>query len=196
MQSPQDALNLIIALGILVGLIQCFFGYRIFKLVLGLTGFIVGGALAGSAVYSISQQVITAILVGILGGAVGAVLMVVLYFVGIFLFGAYLGAVLGAVLSGMLNSNPEPVLMIILAVISGILTLIFQKFMIIVSTGFNGAWNVVTGIAYFATGIVYTTNFERLFRSGGATFYMIVLSWFLLGLTGVIVQYKSAPKKT
>jgi hypothetical protein len=195
MYTPQDALNLIIALGILVGVIQCFFGYRIFKFVLGMTGFLLGAALAGVVGYNISQQVITGVFAGILGGVIGALLMFALYFVGVFLFGAFLGGVLGATLYGMAGSNPEPVALIILAVVFGLIALVFQKFMIIVSTAFNGAWNVVTGIAYFTAGSAEPSNLERLFRSRGAALYMMTLCWVLLGITGVIIQYKSAPKE-
>ena len=42
MDLHQDVLNVIIWLSILVGALQCFFGYRIFKIILGLTGFFIG----------------------------------------------------------------------------------------------------------------------------------------------------------
>jgi Domain of unknown function (DUF4203) len=173
MHLPQDVLNLIIGLGIVLGAVQCFFGYRIFKFILGLTGFIVGAALAGAVGYAISHEEAVAFLAGIVGGAIGAALFVALYFVGIFLIGAFL---------------------LILAVTAGVIAVIFQKFMIILSTGFGGAWNVVTGIAYFTTGSVDPTNIERLFRSWGSHLYALVLCWLLLGIVGVVVQYKSPPE--
>ena len=52
----QDALNVIIGLSILVGVVECFLGYRIFKVVLGLIGFLVGGTLASAMGYTLSQQ--------------------------------------------------------------------------------------------------------------------------------------------
>ena len=195
MDLPQDVLNVIIGLSILVGALQCFFGYRIFKLILGLTGFLLGGALAGAVGYAISQEEAVALLAGLVGGFIGAALMVVLYFIGIFLIGALLGGVLGAVLFVVAESNPEPAVLLILAVIAGVIALIFQKFMIIVSTGFGGAWSVVTGIAYFTTGSIDPTNLERMFRSGGSHLYTILLCWLALGIVGVIVQYRSVPTK-
>jgi hypothetical protein len=195
MDLPQDVLNVIIGLIILVGALQCFFGYRIFKFILGLTGFLLGGALAGAIGYGISQEVAVAVLAGLVGGFIGAALMVALYFIVIFLIGALFGGVLGAVLFAVAESNPEPAVLLILAVIAGVVALIIQKFMIIVSTGFGGAWSVVTGIAYFTTGAIDPTNFERMFRSGGSHRYAILLCWLALGIVGVIVQYKSAPTK-
>ena len=193
MDLPQDVLHFIIGLSILVGTIQCFFGYRIFKIVLGLTGFLVGGALGGAIGFEVAQEEIVALVAGLLGGLIGAALLVVLYFIGIFLMGAFLGGLLGAVMFALAESSAEPALLLILAVIAGVIALIFQKLMIIVSTGFGGAWSVVTGIAYFTTGAIDPTHLEELSRSGRSHLYAIVLCWISLGIVGVVVQYKSPP---
>ena len=91
MDLPQDVLNVIFAIAILVGAIQCFFGYRFFKFILGLTGFLLGGAIAAAVGFAISQQEIVALLAGIVGGFIGASSMVAMYFIGIFLIGAFFG---------------------------------------------------------------------------------------------------------
>lgn len=194
MYLPQDVINVIIGLGIIIGVIQCFFGYRIFKVVLGLIGFLVGGALAITIGYSIFQHEAVALLIGLIGGLIGAASMVALYFTGIFIIGAFLGAILGSVLFAAAGNNPKPAILLILAVIAGVIALIFQKFMIIISTGFGGSWSVVTGIAHF-TGSIDLTNIDRIFRSSASLIYIILLCWLVLGITGVIVQYKSAPAK-
>jgi hypothetical protein len=194
MYLPQDVINVIIGLGIIIGAIQCFFGYRIFKVILGLVGFLLGGALAATIGYAISQQETVALMAGLIGGLIGVASMVALYYIGIFLIGGFLGVVLGTVLFAAAVNNPEPAVLLILAVIAGVIALIFQKLMIIVSTGFGGAWSVVTGIAHF-TGSIDLTNIERLFRSAGSRIYAIILCWLVLGILGVIVQYKSAPAK-
>ena len=193
MELPQDTLNVIIGLSILFGAVQCFFGYRIFKIILGLMGFLIGGVLAAAMGFAVSEQEIIALVSGLVGGIIGAALMVVLYFVGIFLIGAFLGGVLGTVLFAVAETYPEPVVLLILAVITGVIALIFQKFMIIVATGFGGAWSVVTGIAYFTTGAIDPTNLESMFRADGSQLYIIVLCWIALGTVGVVVQYLSAP---
>jgi len=139
MNLPHQDLNLVIGLGIIIGAIQCFFGYRLFKFVLGLTGFIVGGVLAASIGYEMSQKEVVALLSGLVGGVIGAALMVALYFVGVFLIGAFLGGVVGVALFATAGINPELAVLLILGVIGGVVALIFQKFMIIVSTAFIGA---------------------------------------------------------
>jgi hypothetical protein len=72
------------------------------------------------------------------------------------------------------------------------MALFFQKLMIIVSTGFGGSWSVVTGLAGFATGAIDPSGLERMFRTDGGHLYVILLCWILLGISGVMVQYKSA----
>jgi hypothetical protein len=195
MNLGHEQLNLVLGLGIIIGTIQCFFGYRLFKIVLGLTGFLFGAVLAANIGYAMSQKEVVALLSGLVGGFIGAALLVGLYFVGVFLIGALLGAVVGAALFATAGSNPEPVVLLILGVIGGVVACIFQKFMIIVSTAFVGAWSVVLGIAHFVTGTIDPTNAEGLFRAGGTQLWIMLLCWMALGIVGVLVQYKSAPAK-
>jgi hypothetical protein len=84
---------------------------------------------------------------------------------------------------------------IILAIIVGIVAVIFQKFMIIVSTAFGGAWSVVSSLASLATGSIAPLDPGGLSRLRGATLYVVILGWLVLGVVGAIVQYRSAPKK-
>lgn len=195
MDLNQDVFNIIIGLTILVGALQCFFGYRIFKFILGLTGFLIGGALVAAIGSEFSQEVIFIILSGLMGGFIGAALMATLYFVGIFLIGAILGSVLGTVLYAVAESQPDPAVLLIIAVLVGIIALIFQKFMIIVSTAFGGAWGIIIGIAYFITGVVNLSNPEQTFSSGGKYLYAMLLCWLALGIAGFIKQYQFAKTK-
>ena len=192
MKIPPDLFALMIGLGILLCAIQCFFGYRIFKFILGIVGFTLGGFLAGGVGYSASNEPLVAVLAGLLGGILGVVLLMGLYFVGIFLFGGLLGVFVGATFFAAAGSQPEPVVLVILALIGGGLALVFQKFMIILSTAFNGAWNVVAGIACLATGTTDPANLEKLFRPDGSQRFVTILSWIVLGTVGAIYQYRSA----
>src|SRR5690349_25018297 len=83
-QMPAAALLLV------GGVISCFFGYRLFRTVLAIFGFILGGMLA-SPVFGASNT--TMMLVAwAAGGLVGACILIVAYFVGVALMGAGLGA--------------------------------------------------------------------------------------------------------
>jgi len=193
MDLNQDVLYVLAGLGILVGALQCFYGYRIFKFILGLIGFLLGSVLAAAIGYNFTQEVILVFLIGLVGGFIGAALMTALYFVGIFVIGSFFGGILGVVLYAVAESYPDPAALLILAVIAGVIALVFQKFMIIVSTGFGGSWMVVTGIAYFATQAINFSNLNQIFRPDGSHLYALILCWLALGIVGVIVQYRSSP---
>src|SRR5947207_2476329 len=88
------------------GAIACFAGYRLFKIVLGIYGFILGAMLASSMMgVSNTTGMIVAALVG---GIAGAVLLVFAYFVGIALVGAGLGALVAHVAWGWVGSGDPP----------------------------------------------------------------------------------------
>ncbi len=179
--------------GILLGVIQCFFGYRVFKVILGILGFIAGGVGAGALGYALSESQVIGLVAGLLGGAIGAALLVALYYVGVFLIGAILGAGIASFLvNGAGASSTELLILVVVAVVSGIVALVLQKFMIIVSTGFLGAWSVVSGITYYAIGGDLAA-LERMLRQGGTQLYMMLLGALALGIAGIIVQYRSAP---
>jgi hypothetical protein len=183
-------LEVIIGLTMILGVVQCFFGYRIFKFVLGFTGFILGGLLAGAFAFSMSGQEVVSILAALVGGVVGAVMLVPLYFVGVFFVGALLGATLGAALLALADVTPGPVLLLISGVLVGAVALVFQKFLIIASTSFVGSWSVVTGVTHFVSADIDLMNPDLLLPSPDTRIYLIVL-WIGLALAGVLVQYRA-----
>jgi len=65
-----------------------------------------------------------------------------------FLIGSLFGGVLGIAFYAVAGINPDPVALLILAIILGVLALAYQKFMITLSTAFAGAGGVVGGVAY------------------------------------------------
>ena len=150
MEWLSGMLDVLVLADILIGAFECFFGYRFFKVLLALTGFAIGGAMAGGIGYAISGQQGAALLYALIGGIVGAILLYALYFVGVFLIGALFGLVIGEILNTFSHTSSSSAVLLILAVIGGVAALLFQKFVIILSTSFGGAWSVVSGIAHFA----------------------------------------------
>jgi hypothetical protein len=71
------------------GLLSCFFGYRLFKVVLALFGFIIG-ALAASSVFGESAAT-AMVIAALVGGLCGGLLMLAAYFLGVALVGAGVG---------------------------------------------------------------------------------------------------------
>src|SRR3990172_8742963 len=78
------------ALFVAGGLLACFAGYRLFRLVLGLYGCLLGAFLIIGWMNSPSMW--TLIMAAVVGGVLGAVLMIAAYFIGVGLIGAGLSA--------------------------------------------------------------------------------------------------------
>jgi hypothetical protein len=128
------------------GLLACFAGYRIFRVVLGIYGFILG-ALFASNVIGGEQSGAMMLAAAIGGGLVGALLLIAAYFVGVALIGAGLGAGAANLLGAALGREPHIVVVVVLAVIGALAALRLQRYVIVVATAFGGAQTVVVGAA-------------------------------------------------
>ena len=181
-------------LSVILGLMACFAGYRLFRLVLVVVGFLGGATLAAGLFWAFlpQQPALFGILVGIVGGIIGAVLLGFFYFAGVFVVGAGLGVLLATILS--LNLNWERVLAaIILGVLGGVLALALQKLLIIVATAFLGSWAVLAGEVLFLGWSVPLDLIRQppvFWNSTWGTAYLI--AWLVLGGFGVAVQYQPA----
>ncbi len=198
MNVPDIAVYSIAGFSILFGLVECFYGFRIFKIMLGVIGFIIGGLLLGGAGMALSGSLLIGIVAGIIGGVVGAVLMVVLHFVGVFFIGAMLGAVLSTIvlaLVGMVGFWPAT---LAVAILGGVLALYVRRPMIIISTALSGSYNVVGGvyaIALFASAGVEVE--PELFTTQPQGVYVIValVAWAILGIVGIVFQFRDQPDR-
>ena len=128
---------------LLGGLIAWSAGYRLFRLVLTLYGFILG-ALVGSSTMGTSDTTLL-IFAALGGGAVGALIMFFGYFVGVALVGAGIGALAVHMFWSRLGTDPRPFVVILAAVAGAAAAMALQRYVIIISTAFAGAWTLVLG---------------------------------------------------
>jgi hypothetical protein len=198
MEFSRGVVHLIALASIGLGVVYCLFGYRIFRIILGILGFILGASMGAAIAFNLfCRAQVLIILAGLVGGIAGAVLMVVVYFIGIFLLGAWLGSLLGVLLTGGGGSTVETVIILILAVIGGIVAVMFQKLMIIISTSLSGSWSIVSGVFHFlGAGFGSIRSFQyhpnlRILRPMGMRGYIMLLCWVLLGIAGIVVQYRT-----
>ncbi len=128
---------------LLCGIVACFLGYRLFRIVLAIFGFILG-ALAASSVFGVSDTgpMIAAALVG---GLLGAVVLIAAYFVGVALIGAGLGAVVAHLLLAAGDRDPHVLAVLFMSIIGAAASMYLQRYFIIVGTGFGGAWTMIVG---------------------------------------------------
>jgi hypothetical protein len=127
------------------GLLACFAGYRVFRVVLGIYGFILGALLATSIVGT--ERTMWTIVASLGGGIVGALLLIAAYFVGVALIGAGIGAALANVIWAAIGGEPHILVVIALAIAGALAALALQRYVIIVATSFGGAQTVVVGAA-------------------------------------------------
>ena len=176
----ENYYNFIVLLGILIGIIECFWGYKLFKFTLAIAGFITG-LIAGTKLgYLYTSRSFISLLFGFMGGVIGALISLVLYYLGVFFVGSLVGYLAGIIIMGTHFFIFSQIILIIFSIVGGILALLFQKFMIIFATSFGGAWSIVNGFAY----IMYPMKREFL------TNYIILTIWIVLGISGFIIQYK------
>jgi hypothetical protein len=180
------------------GLLSCFAGYRIFRIVLGIYGFILGALLASSAMGT--EQTLWMIGAALLGGAIGALILIAAYFVGVALIGAGIGALVANVIWAALDREPHVFIVILLAVVGALGALALQRYVIIVATGFGGAWTTIVGALALAGDRIAAQAAEKndvwlaypLNPAPGQQWVLLV--WLALGIAGVVVQLSVTAK--
>jgi len=176
---------------ILGGAITCFAGYRLFRFVLGIYGFILGAMLASSlvGVTNTTGMIITAIV----GGIIGAGLLVFAYYAGLALVGGGLGALLVHLAWTQVSKGDPPLLLTGLAAVAGaVAALMLQRYMIVAGTAFGGAWTMIIGaINVLGRRIAQggsPTEVWILYPTSIGDYRWAPLAWMVLGALGTAVQ--------
>ena len=122
---------------------SCFAGYRVFRVVLGFFGFVLGALLTSSVMGT--DQTVWMIVAAAVGGIVGALILVAAYFVGVALIGAGVGALVVTSIWAALGREPHIVIVILFAIAGALAALALQRYVIITATSFGGAWTTIVG---------------------------------------------------
>ena len=179
---------------VLGGALACFAGYRLFKIVLGIYGFVLGAMLASSAmgVTNTTGMIVAALV----GGVCGARILVFAYFMGTALLGAGIGALVVAPIGWgyVRTGDPPAAVVIVLAIIGAIAAMFLRRYVIIVATAFGGAWTVIVGGLAVAgdrgaANAAAAGNVWILYPTTPAPGQSWVpVAWVVLGLIGTGVQ--------
>ena len=178
---------------LLGGVLACFAGHRLFRIVLGIYGFILGATIASSVV-GVSNTTGMLVAAGV-GGLLGSVVLVFALFVGVSLVGAGIGVLVAHVVWSQVGHGDPPALAIVVVAVAGAVgALVVQKYVVVVGTAFMGAWTIVLAAANAfpaakpALGRGQTDTEVWIFypTSGGVRW--APLAWVALGLLGAVVQ--------
>lgn len=181
------------------GLLACFAGYRMFRVVLGIYGFMLGAAITTS--FMGASSTLALILAAIVGGLVGAVLFVAAYFVGVGLVGGLLGALaLQAGWHAVRHSDPPTAALVIVAVLGALAALSVVRYVVVFATALAGSWTAVLG-ALAVTGdataarATSATDVWVIYPYGPTPFrWWVPVAWLALALAGIVVQLSTTSK--
>ncbi len=184
---------------VLGGALSCFAGYRLFKITLAIYGCIFGAMFTSSLMAA--SNTTGMILAAIGGGLAGALIFVFAYFIGIALIGAGLGALVAHVgWSYVRPGDPPAAAIIVLAILGAVGAMLLQRYVIIVTTAFGGAWMLMLGALAIAD-----RGAERASRVGdvwilyptsvGPGRSWVPVAWIVLGVIGTVVQLGVTARK-
>ncbi len=125
------------------GFLSCFAGYRLFRIVLGIFGFILGAMITTSTMGTSSHFALG--VAAVVGGLVGVALMFVAYYIGVALVGA--GLAVAMLTYAWKPFHGEPVWWIVggVAIVGALIALALTRYVLIVGTAFGGAWTLIVG---------------------------------------------------
>lgn len=177
------------------GLLTCFAGYRLFRFVLGLYGFLAGAMVASSMAGAGSTW--TLIMAVIVGGVIGAIVMVVAYFVAVGLVGAGLAAMLLHLVWKLVGGEPPTIVLVVVCVIGAVLALRAVRYVVVFGTAVAGSWTFLVGA------LALMGNPKALIAASAPNVWVVypidllppnwwvMLAWIVLALAGMIVQFKT-----
>ncbi len=184
--------------GITWGVLDCFFGYRVFKVTLALLGALAGALLAQLIARKLGATPAVE-LGGMLGGALlGAGLAFLLYIVAVFLAGFGFGATLGLLLLANYHHMVALLTGVVLGLIGGFLAVKVQRILIILSTSLLGSFRAILALSYFTSQIDWLFYFRQpdqlpaLIDGNGWMFPSILA----LAVVGVLGQLELGGTKT
>lgn len=192
-----------------IGVIACFAGYSLFRDMLPVWGFIIGGWITYTLLpaffpFDFGSDLLYALVTFGIGGIIGAIIATPLYFVMIFLSGMAMGMFLGVMTGALIDAGgiatvkqlsrftemtfpPVPrtmmqyILMVVFGLVLGGVSINFQKFMVTASSAFVGSAAIITGLGGSITQI----------RSDMGSGAIMIMAWILLAVVGLAIQFRT-----
>jgi hypothetical protein len=135
------------------GLIDVFFGYRLFKITLAVIGGVIGCVLGHTLADTMGFATGGTMISFVMGGLIGAGVAWLLYLAGVFIAGFGFGASLAILLLSHFNYMVAMLSGCVLGIVGGFLAIKMQQMLLVLSTSLLGAFRVAVATAYFTNHI-------------------------------------------
>lgn len=182
---------------VLAGAVACFAGYRFFRIVLGLYGFVLGALLATTVAGAGSTS--SLLLWAVVGGLAGALVLNLAYFFGVVLVGAAVGAMAVTLLWSRASGDPHVLVVVAFAVAGALAAMWLQRYVVVTGTAFGGAWTLLVGVLALmgdATAQAAANDVWVVYPLDPAPGRRwLPVAWLALGAVGMVVQLrKTGPR--
>ena len=173
--------TIVTVFSIIYALVQCYFGYPIFRVMIVIQGVLIG-IVTGIVIGALSGMVPLAFILPIVLGILFGILANVLHKVGVFFYFLALFGLITYAITLVASGNPTAGLTaaIIAGIIAGIIGVIFERYFVIFSTAICGGFTAGFSIGSFV-------------RNGLA---LSIILGVVFAVTGILVQFKLTKKKS
>lgn len=178
------------------GVLDCFFGYKVFKVTLALLGALLGAGLGHALAVRFGASQTVDLVAVIAGGLAGAGLAFLAYIAAVFIAGFGFGATLGMLLLANYHHMVALLTGLVLGIVGGFLAVKLQRVLIILSTSLLGSFRAILALSYFTSQIDWLFYFRQpdqmpaLIDNNGWMFPSILA----LAAVGVITQLELGGK--
>lgn len=175
------------------GALYCFVGYRVFKLMLILTGFLLAGGVSAAIVsVGFPDEWLVPTVVGVICGILGAGVLLFLYRLGVFVVGAAFGSLLAFQLLQTAGPTWAGIAIVLSGLLGGGLALLLERPVLSLAMASVGAWLMVASVTvYIHAGKDMKMDPQEV--SPGVAWVLLLL-WLVLTLFGIFTQY-ARPRK-
>ena len=174
------------------GVLDCFFGYRVFKLTIALLGAVIGALLGQAGALALGLDS-TGELAGMLLGALGgAGLAFLLYLAAVFMAGFGFGATLAVLLLAHFNHMVALLAAIVAGLVGGFAAVKLQKALLVLATALLGSFRAIVALTFFTAGLDWMYYYRQpqqipALIDGNAWMFPAIL---VLAAIGAMVQFE------
>ena len=174
------------------GLLDCFFGYRVFKLTIALLGAVAGALLAQAGAHAAGLGNGGELAALVVGALLGAGLAFLAYIAAVFVAGFGFGATLAMLLLSHFHHMVALFGALVVGVIGGFAAVKLQRVVIILATALMGAFRAVLALMYFTNQLdwVYYFRDPRQIPAVIDTNAWVFPAVLVLAAVGAIAQFE------